>query len=272
MNAFDIPVPDGVVHGIDEGEGNAVVMLHGGALNHGSWRHQAAELRASHRVIALDARGHGDSSTPRTPFRHADDVITVLESLDTGPAIVMGLSMGASTAIDVAVERPDLVAALVLVGAGVGAHPEEFQDPFMHSVLADWARAQAEQDPVLWTDAFLRVTVGAGRDASEVDGHALEELRAMVLHTLGHHIDAHAVGPTVTDHAREHLAELGMPVLAVHGAADSPDHHRMAAEVARSVRHGREVTIPDAGHHPTLERPDAFNAAVRAWLEENGLG
>lgn len=272
MKAFDIPVHGGLLHAVSDSSGPPVVMLHGGALTHRSWRHQLSDLGKDFHVVAPDARGHGDSSTPTAPFRHADDLSAALEALELGPSVLIGLSMGASTALDVAVERPGLVAGLVLIGAGVGAHPDEFHDPWMHQIFAEWNEALQQQDPALWAEALLKVAVGAGRQDSEVEPALLEELRGMALHTIAHHAGPGMVAPTVSDAARAHLEKLDAPVLAVHGAEDSPDHHRMASEVARAVPNGREVTIPGTAHYPPLEQPHAFNSAVRQWLESIGFG
>jgi 3-oxoadipate enol-lactonase len=97
--------------------GPPVLMLHPLALSGAVWDLVAAFLGGGYRVVAPDARGHGDSGWDRRPFTVADlagDAAAVIEELDLGPAHVVGLSMGGSTAVVLAEERPDLVDGLVL--------------------------------------------------------------------------------------------------------------------------------------------------------------
>lgn len=100
--------------------GSPVLMLHPLALSGAVWEPVARSLGESHRVAALDARGHGDSGWDHRPFTvadMADDAAAVIEELDLGPAHVVGLSMGGSTALVLAAMRPDLVGGLVLADA-----------------------------------------------------------------------------------------------------------------------------------------------------------
>src|SRR5690242_1322104 len=97
-----IEIPDGHLAYLDTGSGTPVVLLHGGTLNHRMWDDQVGPLvAAGHRVIAVDARGHGGSSTAAAPFRHCDDLAVLLRALGAGPAVLVGVSMGASTVLDV---------------------------------------------------------------------------------------------------------------------------------------------------------------------------
>lgn len=266
MKSMRIPLPHGHLHAAQAGEGAPLVLLHGGALNHRLWHHQIPSLAQDARVIAFDARGHGESSTPRAPFRHSDDLIAALEYLNLEPAALVGLSMGASTAVDVAVERSDLVRGLLVVGAGVEARPHEFQDPWMQKMLDSWSKAERDQDPEAWVETFLNVGLGRDRYPTAVDPLKVTEIRQMVEHTLSNHVAKGAAAPVVSNSARAGLHNLTMPVLAVHGVHDSSDHHRMAAEVAHAVKRGSEVTIDDAAHYPPLEAPADFTAVAKAWL------
>ena len=104
------------VHRTGDG-GPPVLMLHPLALSGAVWDPVARSLGESHRVTALDARGHGASGWDGGPFTVDDmaaDASSVIEALDLGPAHVVGLSMGGSTAVVLAQRRPDLVATLVL--------------------------------------------------------------------------------------------------------------------------------------------------------------
>jgi pimeloyl-ACP methyl ester carboxylesterase len=250
--------------GVDQGSGPPVLLLHGGALDHRLWMPQITELAHTHRVVAPDLRGHGASSTPTAPFRHVDDVIALARDLDLGPVTVAGVSLGASVAVDLALEAPELVAGLVVSGAG--ASGAEFRDPATLDLLARWAQAERDRDRERWTAIFLELGSGPGRPLADVDPGVLAHVRAMVDDTLDHHVpDGSPVLPTPVAGAVARSRELDVPVLAITGLLDSPDHQRMAREVAEAAG-GRVIEVARAGHYPNLERPDVFTGALRAFL------
>lgn len=259
------------LHHLDRGSGPPVVLLHGGALDHRLWEPQLAVLARTHRVVAPDLRGHGWSTTPGAPFRHADDVATLLRGLDLGPAILVGISLGARTAVDVALEAPDLVDGLVVSGAGAGE--PDFRDPWILDLFARWARAERDRDPRAWIELFLRLGFGPDRALSDVDPDVLGHVRAMAENTLERHVpDGPPVIPTPVPDAASRAWSLPVPVLAIVGAFDAPDHRRLARGLAEGVADGRVVEIPGAAHYPNLERPEAFTDALLAFLRERSPG
>lgn len=264
-STHSVDVADGYLEYLDEGAGHPVVLLHGGVLDHRMWEPQIDPLTgAGYRVVAPDLRGHGRSSTPSAPFRLCDDVATLLRMLGTGPATLVGISMGAGTATDVALEHPDLVDGIVISGAGTS--DPDFRDPWVLEVLAGWARAERDRDPERWLDIFYRLGAGPLQEISDVDPAVMDLVRTMAVDTLSTHVpDGPPIRPTPIDRPRDRVASLTIPVRAVVGLLDSDDHIRMPCEVAEAVE-GDVVEIPGAAHYPNLENPDAFTAAVLDFL------
>jgi len=97
-------------------DGAVVLLLHGLTASSLSWQNVAPVLGENFRVIAPDARGHGESQWMRDYSfeRMRDDVVRFMEALGVLAAIVMGHSMGALTAYELAATRPDLIRLLVL--------------------------------------------------------------------------------------------------------------------------------------------------------------
>ncbi|MFJ8357283.1 alpha/beta fold hydrolase [Streptomyces sp. NPDC093984] len=254
----------------DEGAGAPLVLLHGGFLDHRMWDDQIPVFARTHRVIALDARGHGASSNATGPFRHTDDLAALLRHLGTGPATLVGLSMGGAIAVDTALEHPDLVRALVV--SGVGTSEPDFQDPWTQAANSAYWHALGAGDIDAFLDAFARFIHGPQRTAEDVDPEVDRRVREMARGTISKHTrdePDHQV-PVTDTWAR--AATIEVPVLAVNGGADSPDHIRMAERLVRTVAHGRATVVEGTGHYPNMERPDAFNAIARDFLRSPEAG
>jgi MFS family permease len=102
------------------GEGPGVLLLHGLAGTAAEWEETAAWLSETHRVVALDQRGHGRSERRPgkvTPAAYVADALAAIEILVLAPAILVGQSLGGLIAFLAASERPDLVDALIVVEA-----------------------------------------------------------------------------------------------------------------------------------------------------------
>jgi pimeloyl-ACP methyl ester carboxylesterase len=264
----EVDLPEGHLAYLDAGAGPPVVLLHGGGLDHRMWDDQVAALAGEFRVLAVDARGHGWSTTPTRPFRHCDDLAVLLQRLELGPATLVGLSMGASTALDTAAEHPDLVRAVVVVGAGHG-NPT-FTDPFVLGIFAELQRAAEAQDPDVWLEAYLRFGAGPHRTLADVDPRVTARSREMLQHTLHEHIGTtEPVLPTPAADTAQRLPTLAAPVLAIIGDLDSPDHNRMAGDVARTVPNGRLATVAGTAHYPNMERPAEFDAILLEFLRDH---
>jgi len=261
LTRTDVPVPDGriAVWSTDR-PGTPLVFLHGGGLDHRSWRDQVTAFGERHRVVLVDARGHGESSTPTGAYRHCDDLAAVLAALDLGPAVVVGLSMGGGTATDLALEHPEHVAGLVV--SGTGTSEPTFTDPWVLDVFAKWKAAEETRDPQRWMDAFLRFVPGPFRALEDVDPQVMERVQEMGWHTLQHHAIQGFVPPTPVTRTWERVPSVTVPVLVASGSLDSLDHIDMGHRLVEAVPDGIVVDIPDTAHYPNLERPAEFDAAV----------
>ncbi|GAA1970650.1 alpha/beta fold hydrolase [Catenulispora subtropica] len=260
-----VPLEDGHLTYRDEGNGPLVVLLHGGLLDHRMWTPQLATLPARYRVVAPDARGHGDSTNAAAPFRHTDDVAALLRHLDAGPAVLVGVSMGAGTATDTALEHPELVRAVVVSGAGTSE--PEFTDGWTHENLAAfWAALLGGDLPgalKLWNN----FTIGPDRSATDLDPAIPALIAEMTAKTLMKHT---ADEPDWSRHPEDtwaRAAKLALPVLAVIGGADSPDHRANAERLADGVPGGRKAVVADAAHYPNLEHPAVFDTLVSEFVD-----
>lgn len=248
-----------------------VLLLHGGGLNHRMWEPQLSAVPNA-RVIAPDARAHGQSSTPTNPYRLVDDVLALLDHLDVQRTVVVGVSMGAGTAIDLAIDFPDRVSGLVV--SGTGTSDPDFRDPWVLNILDTWNRAMENRDPEAWIGGFLQFLPGPYRTWDQINTELVAALDQMVRHTLNTHIlpvvaaGSPIVAPTPVAHINERLQQIQVPVLGITGELDAADHRRLTHELIARVPQGREVMITGAAHYPNLEYPGQFNRALREYLDE----
>lgn len=130
------------IHYIDRGQGEAIVLLHGGTSNLESWvsRGVVANLEKDFRVIAFDARGHGKSDKPRDAAAYgrqqALDVVRLLDALGIARAHVVGFSLGGSTTAQLLTLHPERFITATLVAAA-GRSPEAASDPRIEQEAAE---------------------------------------------------------------------------------------------------------------------------------------
>jgi pimeloyl-ACP methyl ester carboxylesterase len=189
----------------------------------------------------------------------------LLEQLEIERAALIGISMGAGTAVDVALEYPQLVDRLIV--SGTGTSDPTFTEPWILGRLREWNAAAERRDKRGWIDVFLSMAPGPDRTLGDMDADVVGLLRGMAERTVEIHIPS---GPTVlpvpVENPWARVSGIEVPVLAVPGMADSSDHIRMAQELADLVDDGRVVQIDGVGHYPNLEEPREFDVIIRTFL------
>jgi len=237
-----------------------VVAVPGMGEIRASYRHLVPGLvAAGYRVATMDLRGHGESDTTFDAYDDAaagSDVLALVELLG-GPAVLVGNSMGAASAVWSAAERPELVAGLVLLGPFVRnpRTPALMRLALRLGLLRPWG-------PAVWHAWHGRLF------ATQPEGHA--QHRAAVRAALARPASWRAfVATGHVSHApvEARLGDVKAPALVVMGERD-PDFRDPAAEAAWiAERLGADtVLVADAGHYPQAERPDVVTPAVLDFL------
>jgi 3-oxoadipate enol-lactonase len=243
------------------GSGPTVVLLHGLADSHELWRQQVPVLEHRFRTIAVDHYGHG--GTPLPPGRlttavMADGMAALIEAQDAAPAVAVGLSMGGGVAQVLALRRPDLVRALVLVSTG-----SEFPPATRDRFLARAAKAEREGmasvvDATVsrwFTPEFTR------RRPDEV-----ERTRATVLANDPGAFAAASHANADRDWT-DRLGEIACPVMFIGGEQDPADADRSLAIYRERLPDLTVALVPDSSHLVPVEAPDAFNTILLEFLD-----
>ncbi|WP_246101626.1 alpha/beta fold hydrolase [Streptomyces cyaneus] len=256
---------DGDVAYRDSGAGDLVVLVHPGYVDHRVFDDQIPALvSAGYRVIAPDVRGHGFTANASKPFRWADDLGDLLRHLDAGPAVLVGVCMGAAVVTDTVMVHPELVRAVVVSGGGTSEFDRS--DPWTLERVAESARMLGAGDVVGWIETFAKNVAGPHRTVDEVDADDVRRMREMAAHTVAKHTVGETDWHVPLDDPWSRVPKIDVPVLAVHGALDAADAIEMAERLVRTVPNGRSVTIEETGHFPNLEKPEAFNEALLDFL------
>lgn len=207
--------------------------------------------RVRHRAVTVDLRGHGRSPVLRHGYRptdYAGDLAGVVERLDLGPVVAIGHSMGGQIVAQLALERPDLVAAVVAIDPAYGADEAE---------VATFAErlAALRKDGAVAAVGQLGLPAGAVRDQLlATPGHVLAESYA------GMYTDPDAFGARPAAAAR--LAGLTRPLLCIR-----PDPAMAAWDIGLTLPYGSRIVLWNGcGHFLHQERPQQFVNLVKSWL------
>jgi len=244
----------------DEGEGEALVLVHGWTLDLEMWDAQAAEFSRTMRVIRYDRRGHGLSGGMPGAAEDAGDLLALLDRLQVPRATVVGMSQGARTALAFALERPERVAGLVLDGPPdfrAGAGRDERSPVARFRELARTGGLEAFR--AAWRDDPLMRLHSGDRAATALVAQALSRYRGLDLLD-----EAPAAAPALDERA---IAGLAMPVLIVVGERDTDQRRAAAAWLQGLLPRADRALIADAGHLPNLDRPREYGEALRQFLQ-----
>lgn len=207
-------------------------------------------------LLGLDARGHGSSDWDGEPFSVEDmaaDAAAVIEAAGEAPMDVIGMSMGASTALVLAAERPDLVRRLVVVDGTACYGPDREKTWGDRAEKAQsWARdAQLEFQRDRWFGEPFR------RERPDT----VEAVCRIFLATSGaaHAAACRALGGL---DATDAIQAITAPTLVLVGAEDYATPVAMAEEVAAGVPDSRLVVRPGSRHLSLVEDPGAWRAVT----------
>ncbi|MGW1293477.1 alpha/beta fold hydrolase [Streptomyces sp. NPDC002533] len=245
------------------GDGPPLLLLHGLAGHCGEWEALAARLAATHRVIAFDARGSGQSTRRPgdvTRAAHVRDVLAVARrfGLAGKDMVLVGQSMGGLTALLTAAAHPEVCRALVLIEAGpAGPNPE----------LPDQIGRWLDSWPVPFPDAEAAEAFFGGGPA----GRAWAAGLAPGAGGLHPRVDRDVMVATVQENAHRDYWDawdrVRCPVLVlqgVNGAMKPDEADRMRARHPAT----RIAVIPDAGHDAHLDNTPAVYGEMARYLRD----
>ncbi len=232
------------------------MLVHGFTQTLRSWDRLALPLSDTFQVVRVDLPGHGGSGAIEMSFEETAAAIGEAG----GRATYVGYSLGGRLCLRLAVDRPDLVQSLVLVGASPG-----LADDTERAERRAADEALATDIERLGTTAFLDRWLAQPLFASLEPQP--EDLAARRANTSGGLATAlRRLGTGVQEPLWDRLRRLAMPVLAVAGKEDTR-YARIAEEMADAIGvNAQVVALTGAGHAAHLERPISFSHLLNAFL------
>jgi len=277
--ATDAVTVDGSrVHYHERGEGAPVVLLHGGIIDAAgvSWPPVFDRLAPAYRVIAPDLLGYGESDLPPGPYsipRHAGVVAAAIDELGLGSVTLVGLSLGGGVAMQVALDRPELVDRLVPIDPyGLG---QELPNGLLSYLLA---RVQV----------FNKLAIAAFRRSRRLTRaslggivHDLNSLPPAAVDAVYREVQRPTAGAafrrfreaevtrqgyrtTFTDR----FDEFSMPIQFLHGAHDELFPVAWARRAAAEISDADLAVLDDCAHWAPRENPDAVARHVSAVIPD----
>lgn len=248
-----LPLPDATDEGFVEndgasirystyGSGSPVILLHGGLGHSGNWGYQVPALvRAGHRVILIDSRGHGRSTRDAKPYTYelmASDVLAVMDHLNVGKAALIGWSDGACTSMVLGIKAPHRVAGVFFFGCNMDPSGTKKVQP---GLALDHCFSRHVKDY-----AELSATPDQFKEFLAAVGKMME---------------------TEPNYDAADLAQVTVPVAIVQSEHDEFIKQEHAEYLARTIPDAAFILLPGVSHFAPLQRPELFNRTAQRFLD-----
>jgi pyruvate dehydrogenase E2 component (dihydrolipoamide acetyltransferase) len=257
-----IPVADGVSLEVpEEGEGDPVLLLPGFGADVSAFARQVPALASGYRVRGVNPRGVGSSDAPETERYDISTAAADAAAVSGEPAHVVGASLGAAAALELALEHPERVRSLTLMTPFVRAESR------LLAVIESWCQLAAEASPEALARALVpwmfspALLADDGARERTVRGFAETATRVPAAS-----LARWAAGLRAWSGTREgDLARIAVPTLVIAAGRDLliPG----AAALAEAIPRAKCTVVPEAGHAVGLEAPEAVNQALLAHLD-----
>ncbi len=244
---------DGVnIYYEDHGSGDkAIILSHGYSATSDMWRGQVDAFKDNYRIITWDMRGHGQSDSPDDPSLYSEahtveDLIAILDTCGIKRAIVGGLSLGGYISLAFNVAHGDRVEALLLFDTGPGYKKDSAREGW--NKMAAARAVELEEKGLEALGAGSEVRIASHRSAQGL-AHAARGILAQV-----------------DDRIIQSLPGIILPTLVLVGEKDeaflTPTDY-----MALKIPGASKVIIRDAGHASNIDQPEAFNLAMKEFLD-----
>ena len=239
-----------------QGSGPPVVLISGSNLDRRMWAAETDWLKRDFTVVRYDLRAHGQSDVPVSPFSHTDDLFSLLDELGIASGSLIGLSAGATIALDAALQAPKRVTRVVLTAPAISGYvPKERPAFFTDLIAALQARDFIKAQEVMLASPLF-----------DVPTESRQLVRTMVTENGRLWTVPRELLKTPSRPAAERLKDVAVPTLVLVGERDLAAQREQAVVLERQLPGATLVVVPAGGHMLNLTSPEAFRSAVSSFL------
>ncbi|MUG70607.1 alpha/beta fold hydrolase [Paenibacillus validus] len=264
------------VHGLNThywevGEGEPIIFIHGGgagADGWGNWNHLMPQFaKEGYRVLALDMVGFGSTETPDPQnYEYSNDnrvkhVIAFIEALDLQQVHLVGNSMGGAASLGVAIQRPELVQKIVLLGSAGRHRPKEGEQSKALLTLQDYEYG--------W-DQMYQIVRSLTNDRFEISDDLVNyrlKFTAKPEVMRAYQATMKWVKENGMYYEDEELRSIRHHIMLIHGKNDKVVPAADSWEILNLVDNASLYVLPNCGHWVMLEYPEQFTEATVRFLK-----
>ena len=235
------PVDDIKMYYAIYGEGEPVLLIHGGLGSADDFGFLVPALAENHQVIVADGRGRGRSTRSDKPFSYAlmaDDYLALLDHLGIDKVALVGWSDGAIIGLDIAIRHPERLSRLFAYGA---------------NYTAEGFKASVADEPI-----FKAAIARAGEDYARLSPTP-GEFDAFIAQMS-------EMWATQPNYTKDQLRAITVPTVIFVGDHDEAVEPAHTEEMAELIPEAKLVIMKDASHFAMWQKPDEFNATVLEFL------
>jgi 3-oxoadipate enol-lactonase len=250
------------------GEGENLILIHGAFDNLKMWYHQIPAFSKYYRVITYDVRGHGRTESPESDYSislFSEDLYHFMKAMGVEKSYFLGFSMGGRIALNLAIDHPEMVKALILANSPMGLNPNASESEERRLV---WQEIIRKGDSETFIELLTQNAFSSNyekKNPTEFEKYRKIKLRndpgtfARVMEALS----ALAIPPD--------FSKIRCPVLLIVGTHDiymGVDQGKLAQKAIS----GSELVVLPSGHASAIEIPDKFNAAALEFIRKCEAG
>jgi proline-specific peptidase len=254
-----------VINYVEKGFGDPIFLLHGVGMDHTMWHNQIDFLSISHRVIAFDMIGHGESAKPEKSYCLKDFVqqlYTLMNHLEIDQAHIVGFSMGGMVAQLFGIIYPEKCKSLCFMSA-VANRTKEQQQTVINRVR------QVEREGHLAT-----INAAISRWFNDSFYHQHPEIIKSVKNRLEtndpkSYLKAYTVFATADQELWEKLDQISCPTLIITGENDIGSSPEMAQQMKGKIKSSELIIVPSIRHMLPIEGKEAVNKALQTFVSKH---
>ncbi|RUS46524.1 alpha/beta fold hydrolase [Cohnella sp. AR92] len=249
------------LHASIKGQGDSVLLVHGGYSNMSVWDEHVDEIASQFKAIRYDQRGYGQSSGPSGPFSYYEDIKSILDYYQVNNTHIVASSFGGSAAIDFTLRYPEYVNKLILVGPSINGVNYPFRMKW--EGILDYLRVnRAGMEKA--ADVFLQKNFWSYMVPQEEERK--RRFKEIYTSNAVFYNSKQSWQRPLTPHAIHRLEEIRKPLLIIEPENDHPFNKKVCEIIHSRVKDSEKIVMNNSGHYPHLEHPSEFTSILLEYL------